>query len=70
MIFVAGPRLTVSISIEKTRRISNQKGGVHSAQPTYQHEKWMKGKKEIIFIPDFPGFVLQLASRFDINCCR
>ena len=49
---------------EKTRRISNQKGGVHSAQPTYQHEKWMKGKKEIIFVPDVPGFVLQLAPRF------
>jgi hypothetical protein len=24
----------------------------------------MKGEKEIVFVPDVPGFVLQLASRF------
>ena len=39
----------------------SQKGGKHSAQPKLQAGIWMKGKKKIIFVPDVPEFILQLA---------
>ena len=45
-----------------TQQIYNQKGRLCNAQ--LKHEKWVKGEKEIILMPDVPKFVLQLASQF------